>query len=509
MAGDETKDRGPDLEAGIERNRLGDGEALEGHVGDDAVLLARRGDAYFAIGAHCTHYGGPLAEGLVHDDTVRCPWHHACFSLRTGAAIGPPALDPVDRYEVAIEDDVVRVTGKRGRPEPPRIARGAPASVVIVGSGAAGTAAAITLRRDGYEGPVTLVDSEEAAPYDRPNLSKAFLSGDAPEDWLPLRPEGWFAEHGIERVRERAIRIDIDGRRVELEGGDALPYDALLLATGASPVRLPVAGADRPHVHLLRTLADCREILADAEDAKRAVVVGAGFIGMEAAASLRARGLEVTVVARESLPFERLFGGELATFLKGLHEENGVSFRLGRTVEEISDDAVTLDDGTRLDADLVLMGVGVRPDTSLAGEAGLPVDDGVLVDDRLATDVPGVFVAGDAARFPDPRTGEPTRIEHWTVALQQGQTAARNLMGRDEPYRAVPFFWTRQHGTSVHYMGHAAEWDEARVEGHPENGDGLVRFVKDGRVMAVAAVGRTRESLEANVKLSADYARGG
>lgn len=508
MAGEQEKDTGPDLEAGIQRGRLADGEALEGHVGDEAVLLVRRGDAYFAIGAHCTHYGGPLAEGLVHEDTVRCPWHHACFSLRTGEAIGPPALDPVGRYEVAIEEDVVRVTGKRGRPAPPRIARGAPASVVIVGSGAAGTAAAITLRREGYEGPVTLVDPEEAAPYDRPNLSKAFLSGDAPADWLPLRPEGWFAEHGIERVAQRAARIDVDGRRVELEGGDAVPYDALLLATGASPVRLPVPGADRPHVHLLRTLADCREILADAEDARRVVIVGAGFIGMEAAASLRARGLDVTVVAMEALPFERLFGRELATFLKGLHEENGVAFRLERKVGEIADDAVTLDDGTRLEADLVLMGVGVRPDTALAEEAGLPVDDGVLVDERLATDVPGIFVAGDAARFPDPRTGERVRIEHWTVALQQGQAAARTLMGRDEPYRAVPFFWTRQHGTSLQYVGHAEEWDETRIEGHPEKGDGLVRYVKDGRVMAVAAVGRARESLEAEVALAADYARG-
>jgi apoptosis-inducing factor 3 len=501
-------DRGPDLTAGIARDRLADGESLEGHAGDDAVLLVRRGDAFFAIGAQCTHYGGPLAEGLVHDDTVRCPWHHACFSLRTGDAIGPPALDPVDRYDLAIEDGVVRVVGKRERQRPPEILRGGPASVVIVGSGAAGTAAAITLRREGYEGPVTIVDPEEAAPYDRPNLSKAFLSGDAPAEWLPLRPEGWFAEHRIDRIRERAARIDVDARRIELESGDSLPYDALLLATGASPVRLPVTGADLPHVHVLRTLSDCRSILADAEDAKRAVIVGAGFIGLEAAASLRARGLDVTVVAPESLPFERLLGRELATFLKGLHQENGVSFRLERTVEEIDEEGVRLDDGARLEADLVLVGIGVRPDTALAEEAGLPVNDGVLVDDRLATQVPGIYVAGDAVRFPDPRTGERIRIEHWTVALQQGQAAARNLMGRDEPYRAVPFFWTRQHGISLQYIGHAKAWDETRVEGRPENGDGLVRYVKDGRVMAVAAVGRDRESLEAEVELAEEYERG-
>src|SRR5690606_13436396 len=310
MASEHGGAEGPELEQGVELSELREGEPFAARVGGEPVVLVRRGAEVMAIGASCTHYGGPLAEGLVVGDTIRCPWHHACFSLRTGEAVRAPALNPVARYEVE---------GRGGRAYPrakleaePLATYGraveGPDSVVIVGAGAAGSAAAEMLRREGYGGRITLVDPDESAPYDRPNLSKDYLAGNAPEEWIPLRPAGFHEQHGIERLHATVESIDGDARIVQLEGGERLSFGALLLATGSVPVRLRVPGAELPHVHVLRSLADCRSILADIEAAKQVVVVGASFIGMEVAASLGSRGKEVTVVAPEAVPFARVLG---------------------------------------------------------------------------------------------------------------------------------------------------------------------------------------------------------
>src|SRR5690606_7326624 len=431
MGSGSTELHGPDLREGVALDELTEGRPLLGHADGEAVLLVRRGGEVHAIGATCTHWGGPLAEGLVVEDTIRCPWHHACFSLRTGEALGAPALNPVARWDVEIRDGTVFDASKQEHA--PLASRGrnvdGPESVVILGAGAAGSAAAELLRREGYRGPVTLVDPDATAPYDRPNLSKDYLAGNAPEEWIPLRPEGFHQEHGIERIAERATAIDTAARTVTLADGRTLRYGALLLATGAEPVRLRLAGADLPHVHVLRSLDDCRAIIRSAESAQRAVVLGASFIGMEVAASLRARGLEVTVVAPEAVPFERALGPELGAAIRRLHESRGVAFRLGHIAAEITPDHVRLDDGETLAADLVVIGIGVRPRTALAQAAGLEVDDGVLVDAFLETSAPGVYAAGDIARWPDPRTGERVRVEHWAVAQRQGQAAARNILG--------------------------------------------------------------------------------
>src|SRR5262249_4598205 len=296
---EQAKLTGPDFGAGVDVSAMRDGEPLLGHANGEAVLLVRRGDEFLAIGATCTHYGGPLAEGLIDGDEVRCPWHHACFSLRTGEAIRAPALSPVACWTVERRNEKILVTGKRERDplrptHPVTLDRSAaPREVVIVGAGAAGSAAAEMLRRSGYEGRLTIIDEDDGSPYDRPNLSKDYLAGNAPEEWIPLRPDDFYPEHEIDIVRSRATGIDTKTKPVGVDGREALAYDALLLATGAEPIRLDLPGADRAHVHTLRSLADSRAIIDAAKRAKRAVVIGASFIGLEAAASLRTRNLEV------------------------------------------------------------------------------------------------------------------------------------------------------------------------------------------------------------------------
>lgn len=380
---------GPDLERGIEWRDLSEATPLAGHAAGEAVVLVRRGDDVFAIGAKCTHYGGPLGDGLVVGETIRCPWHHACFSLRTGEALGAPALNPVSRWEVQRAEGKVRVTAKQEQPPPSRTPARAPASVVIAGGGPAGAACAEALRREGYEGPVTLVAAEPPGPVDRPNLSKDYLAGTAPEEWIPLRSAEFYADEGITLVVDDEVeRIDAAGHTVVLKSGKTLPYGALLLATGAEPRRLDLPGADQPHVHLLRTLADSRAIIAGAVATPHAVILGASFIGLEAAAALRQRGLEVAVVGPEAIPLARVLGDDIGREVQRIHEQHGVRFHLGRTPRVIHADAVELEEGTRLPAGLVVVGVGVKPRTALAEAAGLRVDNGIVVDARLGTSAP-------------------------------------------------------------------------------------------------------------------------
>ncbi|HVT57860.1 MAG TPA: FAD-dependent oxidoreductase [Thermoanaerobaculia bacterium] len=512
---------GPDLAQGVALADLAPEGMLLGHAHGEAVLLARVGDEVFAVAAACTHYGGPLADGLRVGDTVRCPWHHACFSLRTGEALRAPALNPLARYRVERRGDKVVVGEKLGAeggaPEDragreaaavqaPRSAVvhavGAPRSIVIIGAGAAGNAAAERLRRIGYDGGITMLGGDDSVPYDRPNLSKDYLAGTAPEEWIPLRPAEFYAEQRIElRLGTRARAIDPERRTVELADGGTLGYGALLLATGAEPVTLEQPGSRLPHVHYLRTLADSRGIIANAGKARRAVVVGASFIGLEVAASLRARQLEVTVVAPEARPLERVLGPQVGDFLRGLHEQHGVAFRLGQTVREITADAVTTAAGERLPAELVVIGIGVRPAVELAAAAGLEMDKGVLVDRHLETSKPGIFAAGDIARWPDPHSGSRIRVEHWVVAERQGQTVAENLLGRRVPFDAVPFFWSQHYDVTINYLGHAESWDAIDVDGSLEQRDATVTFRSQGAVRAVATLFRDRRSLAVEAAL--------
>jgi apoptosis-inducing factor 3 len=497
----------PDLANGIPEDDLADGAMLVGQVGEEAVLLARRGEEIFAIGATCTHYGGPLGEGLIVEDTVRCPWHHACFSLRTGEALAAPALNATSCWRIERRDGRIFVRDKvseagRNMPAKPRPSAGPSGHMVIIGGGAAGYAAAEMLRREDYGGRVTIVSDDAAAPCDRPNLSKDYLAGTAPEEWIPLRPPEFYAENDIElRLGTTATAIDVAGRRVMLGSGEELGFDKLLLATGAEPIRLQVPGADLPHVRTLRSLADSRDLIARARKGSRAVVVGASFIGLEVAAALRHREVEVHVVAPEERPMERVLGPELGDFVRQLHEGHHVVFHLGRTVAAVEAGRVRLDDGASIDAEFVVVGIGVRPRLQLAEQAGLAIDRGVVVDEYLETSAPGIFAAGDIARWPDAYSGERLRIEHWVVAERQGQTAARNMLGRRERYAAAPFFWSQHYDVSIDYVGHAAAWDEIVRDGDPNAHDAALRFRRAGRSLAVATIFRGRESLLAELAM--------
>jgi NADPH-dependent 2,4-dienoyl-CoA reductase/sulfur reductase-like enzyme/nitrite reductase/ring-hydroxylating ferredoxin subunit len=502
MAAEQSKPKGPDLARGVPLGDVADGGMVGGHVGDDAVLLARRGDELFAIGSTCSHYGGPLAEGLIVGDTVRCPWHHACFSLRTGQAVAAPAFNPMPCWRVEKRNGSIFVREKI-EPADERAAgkaRGSsakPERVVIVGGGAAGFAAAEMLRREGFAGGVMLVSSDEVAPYDRPNCSKDYLAGNAPEDWMPLRPPEFYQDQSIElALRSSVTGIDAKGRQVTLAGGRSIPFDKLLLATGAEPLRLDIPGADQPHVRVLRSLADSRAIIARAKAAQRAVVVGASFIGLEVAAALRAREIEVHVVAPERRPLERVLGREFGDFVRAIHEEHGVVFHLEETATAIDAANVRLKGGTTLAADLVVVGIGVRPRIELAERAGLKLDRGVAVNEYLETSVPGIFAAGDIARWPDPHTGDNLRIEHWVVAERQGQTVARNILGQRQRFSEVPFFWSQHYDVPINYVGHAEKWDDLDIEGNIEARDCLVRYRRNGKVLAVASIFRDMDNLK-------------
>ena len=497
-----SKPTGPDLAQGIPLDDLADGGMIGGHVGEEPVLLARRGDEFFAIGSACSHYGGPLAEGLAVGDTVRCPWHHARFSLRTGEAIGAPAFNPVACWRVDKRDGKACVRDKiepadRRLAARSRESRGQSERVVIVGGGAAGFAAAEMLRREGFAGSVTMLSSDDAAPYDRPNCSKDYLAGNAPEDWIPLKPAEFYREHAIDvALGTNVTGIDVKAQQVAVAGGRNVAFDKLVLATGAEPIRLDIPGASEPHVHVLRSLGDARAIIANAKEARHAVVVGASFIGLEVAASLRARELEVHVVAPERRPMERILGREFGDFIRELHEEHGVVFHLEETATAIDGHKVKLKGGTTLSADLVVVGIGVRPRTGLAEQAGLAIDRGVVVNEYLETSAPGIYAAGDIARWPDPHSGEKLRIEHWVVAERQGQTVARNILGRRERFADVPFFWSQHYDLPINYVGHAEKWDKLEIEGDIKARDCVVRYRRDGKLLAVASIYRDVDSLK-------------
>jgi NADPH-dependent 2,4-dienoyl-CoA reductase/sulfur reductase-like enzyme/nitrite reductase/ring-hydroxylating ferredoxin subunit len=502
---DQPKPTGPDLTLGVTQQQIADGEKILGHVNEDDVLLVRCGAEFFAVGAHCTHYHGPLSEGIVVDDTVRCPWHHACFDLRTGEALRAPALSPIACWSVDQNDGKIFVREKcahavpkpRGKPTSP-----APQKIVIVGGGAAGFAAVEMLRRQQYHGSLVMLSNDDASPVDRPNLSKDYLAGSAPEDWVPLRPDSFYSENGIDlRLETNVVGIDWHSREVALADGSNVPYDRLLLATGAQPVRLSIPGADQPHVRTLRSLADCRAIIERAKTARRVVVMGASFIGLEVAAALRTREIEVHVVAPDKRPMERILGPQMGDFVRSLHEEHGIVFHLEDTANAIDGKQVKLKGGGTLAADLVVAGIGVRPRVQLAEKGGLTVDRGVVVNAYLETSAPGVFAAGDIARWPDPHSGESIRVEHWVVAERQGQTAALNMLGHRKKFAAVPFFWSQHYDIPINYVGHADKWDELAIEGDIAGKDCLVRFKLNGRTLAVASIFRDLDSLQAEIDM--------
>jgi NADPH-dependent 2,4-dienoyl-CoA reductase/sulfur reductase-like enzyme/nitrite reductase/ring-hydroxylating ferredoxin subunit len=490
----------------VEVGALKDGEIKEIVVGETKVLLARAKGNYYAVGATCPHYGAPLAEGALCGERLICPWHHASFDVTTGDLLEPPALDALSRYGVRVDGGRVFVSlpdGAEDRRVPPMAERddGRDGRVfVILGGGAAGYMAAQTLREEGFQGRVLMVTREDRLPYDRPNLSKDYLQGHAEPEWMPLRPDEFFAEHDIEVMRGREVtRVDAAARAITFSDGDTLQYDALLVATGGAPRKLPNQPDVAPNVFLLRSYADSDAIIAAAAPSARAVVIGASFIAMEVSSSLIERGCSVTVVAPQAVPFQMTLGTEIGEMFRRMHESHGVSFRLGASVARFEGasriEAVTLGNGERLEADLVVVGVGVKPVTEFLEGVELAKDGGIVVDERLRA-ADGLYAAGDVANFPSAMSGlagERQRIEHWRTALQQGRVAARNMAGKETRYDSVPFFWTRQFDVSLGYVGHAEKWDEILFHGDLSAQNFLAFYVKGDRVLAVAAMNRDRE----------------
>ena len=499
MSHDEELPPGPDFALGVPLASVPPDDVLAGRVGKEAVLIARLADGLHAIGATCTHYGGPLAEGLRVGDEIRCPWHHACFSLRDGAARKAPAFAAVQAWRVKIDGDTVFVreplhATTKPQPRTPR------ARIVIVGGGAAGFAAAERLRDLGHAGSLTMLSADASAPYDRPNLSKDFLAGTAPEDWIPLKSEAHYAKRDIDlRLGTKVVAIDHAAREVVLREGDRFGYDALLIATGAAPRPLRLPGFDHANVFALRSLTDAHAIIAACASARAVAFVGAGFIGMEAAGALRERGLDVHVVAPDSVPMERALGAELGAWIQSLHAAKGVRFHLRVKPAAFDGKALMFESGTRIDADMVIVGVGVAPRTSLAEQAGMQVDDGIVVDAWLQTSLPDHYAAGDVARFP--LGEERARVEHWVHAERMGQAAAANMLGARHAFDDVPFFWTHHHGIDVRYCGYAGRWDRVGIDGDLNARDFTARYFREGALVAAASVGRDRENLEIEASL--------
>lgn len=486
------------------KSDLPEGTMKQVAVEGGEILLVNIEGEIAALGAFCTHYNARLANGVLIGDTIVCPSHQACFCARSGDLKQPPALNALPKFEVAVRGDdiVVRIPEKISKSRIPDMAspdpERDPRTFVILGAGASGNAAAQSLRQNGFQGKILMISDETDLPYDRPNLNKDYLQGDVKDEWMPLRSEKFFQNRGIELLLGRKVTtVDVGARTISFEKGDTLSYDKLLLATGSIPRRLNVAGEHLENIFTLRSYADSRSIAKACEKSSRAVIIGSGFIGLEAAASLRKRGLQVAVVSQEAVPFAKVFGTEIGAMFHQFHEENGVTFHLETAVDKFEGaekvEAVILQNGSRIDTDLVLIGIGVSPNTAYL--QGLPKEsDGSIRTDIYFRAADDVYAAGDIARFPDWRSGEYTRIEHWRTAEQQGRDAALNMAGIPTPNLNVPFFWTRHGSLGIRYVGYVRDWDEIIFDGDPAARNFLAFYVKNNEIRAVAGCKRDKQA---------------
>lgn len=501
----------------VSGDELAEGKTFVAKLNNQEIMLLRAGDRIFACGNKCTHYGGPLNEGLIVGTEVICPWHNARFDMATGDKTASPGLGPVAAYDTKEENGSVFV---RERPAAAhrRPSTGSHGTILILGGGAAGDAAAEALRNGGYAGRVLLITQEKDLPYDRTVLSKGFLTGETKPEWVSLREDGFYEKQGIEIWTERRIiGFDPQTRRAALDNGESLEGDKVLLATGSVPRRLPLPGSDLEGCFYLRSLADGRRLAEAAKKAQHAVVLGASFIGLETASGLVERKIDVHVAAPERIPLETVFGAQVGRRILRLHEEHGIHFHLQTTAVRIDGnkrvEAVLLADGTQLEADLVVIGAGVVPAVEYLAKSDLLVSGAVPVNERLETKYPGVFAAGDIAIVPDILNGGRVRIEHWVVAQRHGLHAAKAMLGAVEPYAEPPFFWTMQYGNSIKYSGYARGFDEIAFRGEVETGPFSAGYFQDGMLRAVSTIGRGRdvliagELLKERIKVSASQYR--
>ncbi|WP_250503060.1 MULTISPECIES: FAD-dependent oxidoreductase [unclassified Caballeronia] len=459
---------------------------------DIPILLVRDGENVRAYTAKCPHAGGPLDEGAICNGRIVCPWHKGTFDVGDGSLVEPPPSKALTRYEAMLKDGDVYVSAQPMESgDVSQKQTNDSRTMLIVGAGAAGAAACSALREAGFGGRIVLVGGDAREPYDRTSLSKFTLAGDMPPDDVPpLLDDDFFAKHDIERNESPAVHLDAKNRRVELANGHKIDYDAALVCTGGVPKPLTTPGANLAHVHLLRTRDDARAILASLEQHKRAVIVGASFIGLEAASCLRKRNVDVTIVAPGKVPFAKQFGERIGEMFRKLHEKNGVTFHMNARVSTLRGgnavSEVILDSGEKIAADVVLAGTGVDPATSFLADVELADDGGIDVDTSMLA-APALYAAGDIARFPLPRSDQRVRIEHWRVAQQHARVAAYNMAGSARTYVGVPYFWTYHYEKTFDYLGHVSEPDSVEIDGDLEAQHFIAYLMKDGRVGAVVA----------------------
>jgi len=463
------------------------------------IVLARVEGEYHAVYGKCTHYGAPLETGLLNGCRLICPWHHACFDVRDGKHLEAPGLDGLQSYKVVVQGEELLLE------LPEQVASHVPNQMaarsnttdtyVVLGGGAAGAYAVEGIRQGGFTGRVIMISREPEVPYDRPNCSKEYLSGDAPEEWMPLRDRDFYQQHGIELMDGMEVTsVDAKNQVIHFSDGDSLNYHKLLVCTGGKPRQLPIQGIDLKNVFPLRSLDDSRKIKAAGEKAKQAVVIGSSFIGLEGAQALHKLDCEVHVVGPEQVPFETLWGKDIGQAIQRVHEQAGIKFHLGQKVSELKGNGkvekAVLDSGEELEADLVLVGVGVTPATDFIQHHQLEKDGGIKVNEQLAAS-DSLFAAGDIAHYP--YNGGHARIEHWKVAAQQGRIAGLNMAGKQTPYQAVPFFWTAQQDLGLQYIGHLDSYDDIIYDGEPSSGEFVAYFVKNNQIQAALGCMRDLE----------------
>lgn len=480
-----------------------EGEMRRVEIDGKGVVVAHVAGQYYAFRAGCTHYGGPLDKGVLKGYTVMCPLHHACFDIRNGNRMEPPALNNLPTYTVRMEGRQVVVT----LDSPPQSAGEAQPDnrhFVIIGGGAAGNAAAEALRRVGFQGKITIVSAVPELPIDRPNLSKDYLDGHAKPEWMPLRDKNWYEQRNIELLlNTKVVGVNPQAHSITLGDNSSTQYDKLLLATGGTPRRLNVAGMDLTGVFTLRSQGDADAIIEAAKEGQRAVIIGASFIGLEVAASLvGGRKVNVTIVAPEAIPFAPIFGDRVGQLFRKEHENSGVQFQLQSEVAQIVGEngqvsGVQLKSGEVLPADFVVVGVGVSPATDFLKSSGLNLhqrDSSVRVNAYLQSSQPDIYAAGDIARW-DNGSADGQRIEHWRVAQQQGIVAAHNMTGQQANINDhIPFFWTKQWDINLRSVGLAKDWDEIIYRGDVEAKNFIAFYVKSGQLQAAVSCKRDTET---------------